>query len=46
MSRVQVLPLTSNTAKLYVFEAPISVKGATGKVLADQIMTAAKERLK
>lgn len=46
MSRVQVLPITSNTAKFYVFEAPVNVKGATGKVMADQIMTAAKERLK
>ena len=46
MSRVQVVPITSNTAKLYVFEAPVSVKGATGKAMADQIMTADKQRLK
>jgi mRNA interferase MazF len=46
MSRVQVVPITSNTAKLYVFEAPLNVKGATGKAMADQIMTADKQRLK
>lgn len=46
MNRVQVVPMTSNTARLYVFEAPINVKGATGKAMADQIMTADKRRLK
>jgi len=46
MSRVQVVPLTSNTSKLYVFESRIDVKGAQGKAMADQIMTADKQRLK
>ena len=46
MSRVQVVPVTSNITKLYVFESPIAVKGAQGKVMADQIMTADKQRLK
>jgi mRNA interferase MazF len=46
MSRVQVVPITSNTAKLYVFEAPVKVKGTVGKAMADQIMTADKQRLK
>jgi len=46
MSRVQVVPVTSNTTRLYVFEFPIDVKGAQGKVMADQIMTADKQRLK
>jgi len=46
MSRVQVVPVTSNTAKLYVFESRIAVKGAQGKAMADQIMTADKQRLK
>ena len=46
MSRVQVVPVTSNTAKLYVFESRIEVKGAQGKAMADQIMTADKQRLK
>lgn len=46
MHRVQVVPVTSNTAKLYVFESRIEVKGAQGKAMADQIMTADKQRLK
>jgi mRNA interferase MazF len=46
MGRVQVVPITSNLARLYVFEAPVSVKGAAGKAMADQIMTADKQRLK
>ena len=46
MSRVQVIPVTSKTSKLYVFESRIEVKGAQGKAMADQIMTADKQRLK
>ena len=46
MKRVQVVPVTSNTTKLYVFESPIDVKGVRGKAMADQIMTADKQRLK
>ena len=46
MNRVQVIPVTSNTSKLYVFESRIEVKGAQGKAMADQIMTADKQRLK
>ena len=46
MHRVQVVPVSSNTAKLYVFESRIEVKGAQGKAMADQIMTADKQRLK
>ncbi len=46
MSRVQVIPVTSNTSKLYVFESRIEVKGTQGKAMADQIMTADKQRLK
>ena len=46
MSRVQVVPMTSNMTKLYVFESRIEVKGAQGKAMADQIMTADKQRLK
>ena len=46
MHRVQVVPVTSNTEKLYVFESPIDIKGARGKAMADQIMTADKRRLK
>jgi mRNA interferase MazF len=46
MHRVQVVPVTSNVTKLYVFESRIEIKGAQGKVMADQIMTADKQRLK
>ena len=46
MHRVQVVPVTSNTARLYVFEAPVAVKGGAGKAMADQMMTADKQRLK
>ena len=46
MSRVQVVPVTSNVEKLYVFESPLRVKGKPGKAMADQIMTADKRRLK
>lgn len=46
MSRVQVVPVTGNTARLYIFEHRIEVRGARGKVMADQIMTADKRRLK
>ena len=46
MNRVQVVPVTSNTSKLYVFESRIEVKGTQGRATADQIMTADKQRLK
>jgi mRNA interferase MazF len=46
MGRVQVVPITSNVARLYVFEAPVNAKGAAGTAMADQIMTADKQRLK
>ena len=46
MSRVQVVPITSNVTRLYVFEAQVNVRGIRGKAMADQIMTADKQRLK
>ena len=46
MHRVQVVPVTSNTARLYVFAAPVAVKRGAGKAMADQTMTADKQRLK
>jgi len=46
MSRVQVVPVTSYIEKLYVFESQDRVKGKPGKAMADQIMTAEKQRLK
>ena len=46
LSRVVVVPLTSNAARLYPGEAPVTVAGKHGKAMADQIMAAAKIRLK
>ncbi|OGA22828.1 MAG: growth inhibitor PemK [Betaproteobacteria bacterium RIFCSPLOWO2_02_FULL_67_19] len=46
MSRVLVVPVTSNVEKLYVFESQVHIKGKPGKAMADQIMTADKRRLK
>ncbi len=46
LNRVQVVPLTSNTGRLYPSEAVVTVDGKQSKAMADQIMTAAKERLK
>lgn len=45
MSRVQVLPLTSNTTRVYPCEALVTVRNKQGKVLADQITTVDKIRL-
>jgi mRNA interferase MazF len=46
LNRVQVVPLTSNTGRLYPSEANVTVAGKPSKAMADQITTAAKERLK
>ena len=46
LSRVIVVPLTSNTERLYPGEARVSVAGKDSKAMADQIMTADKLRLK
>jgi mRNA interferase MazF len=45
LNRVQVVPLTSNTGRLYPSEAIIIVAGKESKVMADQLTTASKERL-
>lgn len=45
MSRVQVLPLTSNITRVYPCEALVTVHNKQGKVLADQITTVDKSRL-
>ena len=44
-NRVQVVPLTSNTARVRAWEALVTVEGRRQKALADQIRTVAKERL-
>ena len=46
LNRVQVVPLTSNTGRLYPGEAAVSVGGKLSKAMADQLTTAAKERLR
>lgn len=46
LNRVQVVPLTSNTGTIYPGEASVSVDGHASKAMADQITTAAKQRLR
>ena len=45
LNRVQVIPLTSSTAKLYPGEALITLNGRCSKAMADQITTVSKLRL-
>ena len=45
LNRVQVVPLTSNTARLYPGEARVTVAGKESKAMADQLTTADKSRL-
>lgn len=44
-NRVQVVPCTSNVARVHAWEALVHVNGKPSKALADQIRTMAKERL-
>lgn len=46
LSRVVVVPLTSNTERQYPGEAVVTVGGKSSKAMADQIMAAGKSRLK
>lgn len=46
LNRVIVVPISSQVAKLYPGEALITVNGEQRKAMADQIMTASKQRLK
>ncbi len=45
LNRVQVVPLTSNTARLYPSEAYVTFNDNKGKAMADQLTTVSKKRL-
>jgi mRNA interferase MazF len=45
LNRVQVVPLTSKTDRLYPSEAIVVFEGKTSKVMADQLATVSKLRL-
>ena len=46
LARVQVVPLSSNVERIYPSETVVTLAGQRSKVMADQIMTADKRRLK
>jgi mRNA interferase MazF len=46
LNRVQVAPLTSNTGRVYPCEAVVAVGEKSSKVMADQLTTVSKLRLK
>jgi mRNA interferase MazF len=46
LNRVIVVPLTSQTEKLYPGEAMVTLNGEQSKAKADQIATASKQRLR
>jgi mRNA interferase MazF len=46
LNRVVVVPISSQVSKFYPAEARITVNGEARKAMADQIMTASKQRLK
>jgi mRNA interferase MazF len=46
LNRVIVVPLTSQTAKLYPGEAMVALNGEQRKAMADQIVTVSKQRLR
>ena len=45
LNRVQVVPLTSKTERLYPSEALVIFKGKESKAMADQLATVSKARL-
>jgi mRNA interferase MazF len=44
-TRVQVVPLTSNTARIYPWEAAVLIGRKRSKAMADQLRTISKSRL-
>jgi|SRR5450759_28214 mRNA interferase MazF len=46
LNRVIIVPLSSQTAKLYPGEALVTLNGEQSKAKADQIATASKQRLR
>lgn len=46
LNRLQVIPLTSKTDRLYPCEAYVTLNGEKRKAMADQIATVSKARLK
>jgi mRNA interferase MazF len=46
LNRVIVIPITSQVTKIYPGEALVTLNGEQRKAMADQIMTASKQRLK
>ena len=45
LNRVQVIPLTSNTGRLYPSETYVTFKDKKSKAMADQLTTVSKKRL-
>lgn len=46
LNRLQVVPLTNNTGRVYPSEALVLIAGQPSKAMADQITIASKTRLK
>ncbi|MDX2113960.1 MAG: type II toxin-antitoxin system PemK/MazF family toxin [Alphaproteobacteria bacterium] len=46
LNRAQVIPISSQVQKIYVSETLVRVLGKQGKVMADQIRTVDKSRIK
>jgi mRNA interferase MazF len=45
LNRVQVVPLSTQTDRLYPSEAIVTLNGKTHKAMADQLTTVSKQRL-